>query len=167
MYVCWKFGQVFVSRVVTYAHRHKNSNGKVFRSLGKSSNGLKYFKNTPLQVRVMHSNSCVNVRTCIWEHNFQIDHFILGLLLEQVYMFYSIKHIKLSSVVALYSPLCLKHCFSSCLFKTPHPEYKVSSDWSAHTSLSQHCQAAVLNQFLCAKLTARYKLCKCVRWCVM
>ena len=46
-------------------------------------------------------------------------------------------------------PYCpvLQHCihrlsdtlyFSSCLFKAPTPKYPVSSDWSAHTCLSQH-----------------------------
>ena len=85
--------------------------------------------------------TCVKVQKCIWEPHFQIDHFIVGSLPEQVYMLYCIKHIKLSSVAPLYSPLCLKHCFSSCLFKTFWPsEYNVSSDWSAYTGLSQHCQ---------------------------
>ena len=57
-----------------------------------------------------------------------------------------------------------QHCFSSCLFYAPPPEHPVCSDWSVHTCLSQHLNkwAAVLIQFLCAKLAMRRKLHKCV-----
>ena len=49
-------------------------------------------------------------------------------------------------------------CFSSCLFKGP--PYPVSSDWSTHApSIANNNRAAVLNQFLGAKLGARHKLC--------
>ena len=49
------------------------------------------------------------------------------------------KHISsliVSSVAALSETLC----FSSSLFKVPLQEYPVSSDWSAHTRLSQRPQ---------------------------
>ena len=35
-------------------------------------------------------------------------------------------------------PLSETLCFSACLFKALPPEYPVSSNWSAHTCLSQH-----------------------------
>ena len=73
---------------------------------------------------------------------------------------HKITFLKLSSAAAFYS-FCLKYSVFAPVSLRPfllNTQY--SSDWSAHTCLTQHCdknRAALPNQFLCTKLAMRHK----------
>ena len=63
-------------------------------------------------------------------------------------------------------PLCLKcPVLAPVSFKAPPPAYQMCPDWSAAhagASIANNIRAALLNEFLCAKVAAVHNLCKCV-----